>query len=109
MKVFKNKKAQQLGGLFKYWQYILFAISSTLGVFIIFKFIFQVAFVGYVYPVFVNAVTSSTITPEIQTIILNNYARIPLYISICMFSVLAIVGIYLALLAVRDESENVYR
>ena len=106
--MFDNKKAQ-LGGLFKYWQYIVFAIVSCFGILIIFKYIFQVAFVGYIYPTFVTTVTNSPIDPTTKAFILTQYANIPLYITICIFSVLMIVLIYLVVLAFREETENVYR
>jgi len=106
--MFNNKKGQ-LGSLFKYWQYILFAIISCFGVLIIFKFMFQVAFKGYIYPIFVTTVQQSTIPPATQAIILANYNNIPTYITICFGGVLCIILIYLIMLAFKEESENVYR
>ena len=105
--MFDDKKGQ-MGPLFRYWQYILFSIVSVFGCIIIFHYIFNIAFKGFIYPVFVNVVTTSSIPPDVQATILANYANIPIFISICLFSVLFIILIYLVILAFRSENENVY-
>jgi hypothetical protein len=104
--MFNNKKAQQMGPLFRMWQYILFAIVSFFGLLIVFRFIFQVAFNGYILPVFIRTVQNSPIDPATQTFIISQYNNLPVYITICIFSVMCIIIVYLGLLAFREETEN---